>query len=224
MLDEKCSSEALQNFPYFWNMKIHVFFFSYFFYPVNNLVNVNIGQSIHWEVRNEICVSNIWLGHFIKHMPPIFKEWVFILSLFLSFKTPIFLYVLPISFYLNFQVRQSWYILSGSVAKVIPNLIKHEIISEKYLDKLINNLLGKLDDCEPSILPHIWDAALLLTIHYKVSNILILMCIRTQKTYFCIYFLTKNSSSFVTKPNQFFQQRERLLETQPIFRTCNNQK
>ena len=59
------------------------------------------------------------------------------------------------------------------MAKVIPHLIKNEIISEKYLDKLINNLLGKLDDSEPSILPNIWDAALLLTIHYKVSNILI---------------------------------------------------
>ena len=65
------------------------------------------------------------------------------------------------------------------MAKVIPHLIKNEIISEKYLDKLINNLLGKLDDSEPSILPNIWDAALLLTIHYKVSNML--MCIRTLK-------------------------------------------
>ena len=92
------------------------------------------------------------------------------------------------------------------MAKVIPHLIKNEIISEKYLDKLINNLLGKLDDSEPSILPNIWDAALLLTIHYKVGNILIVnVCIRIpRKHIFVFIFLTKSSFSFVTKVIKFF--------------------
>ena len=91
------------------------------------------------------------------------------------------------------------------MAKVIPHLIKNEIISEKYLDKLINNLLGKLDDSEPSILPNIWDAALLLTIHYKVSNILIVhVYTYTLKTYYCIYFLTKSSFSLSLNLISFF--------------------
>ena len=65
-------------------------------------------------------------------------------------------------------MRQSWYILAGDISKVVTFLIKYDIMSEKYLEKLINNLMGKLDDSEVSILPNIWDAALLLTIHYKV--------------------------------------------------------
>ena len=75
---------VLQSFPYFLNVKIHIFFLS----------NKYPGQCQHREVRKEkggnICVSIFWLGHFIKHIPLIFKGWIFILSLylFLSFKTP----------------------------------------------------------------------------------------------------------------------------------------
>ena len=52
----KCSSETIQNLPYFWNMKNHVDFFIFHFIllyffpnecPLRSLVYVNIDQGIH---------------------------------------------------------------------------------------------------------------------------------------------------------------------------------
>ena len=71
----------------------------------------------------------------------------------------------------KFQVRQSWYILAGSISKVVTFLVKNDVMSQKHLDKLINNLMGKLDDSDASILSNIWDSALLLSFNYPVSFI-----------------------------------------------------
>ena len=70
---------------------------------------------------------------------------------------------------MSFQVRQSWYILAGSISKVVTFLVKNDVMSQKHLDKLINNLMGKLDDSDASILSNIWDSALLLSFNYPVS-------------------------------------------------------
>ena len=72
-------------------------------------------------------------------------------------------------YHASFQVRQSWYILAGSISKVVTFLVKNDVMAQKHLDKLINNLMGKLDDSDASILPSIWDSALLLSLNYPVS-------------------------------------------------------
>ena len=69
---------------------------------------------------------------------------------------------------MSFQVRQSWYILAGSISKVVTFLVKNDVMSQKHLDKLINNLMGKLDDSDASILSNIWDSALLFSFNYPV--------------------------------------------------------
>ena len=51
----KRSGEKLQNLPYFWNMKTHVFFFSFsatLFFPndlMNALAYVDIDQGNHYR-------------------------------------------------------------------------------------------------------------------------------------------------------------------------------
>ena len=77
--------------------------------------------------------------------------------------------ILHCVFKMSFQVRQSWYILAGSISKVVTFLVKNDVMSQKHLDKLINNLMGKLDDSDASILSNIWDSALLLSFNYPVS-------------------------------------------------------
>ena len=76
---------------------------------------------------------------------------------------------------MSFQVRQSWYILAGSISKVVTFLVKNDVMSQKHLDKLINNLMGKLDDSDASILSNIWDSALLLSFNYPVSLVFFLI-------------------------------------------------
>ena len=50
----KCSSEMLQNLPYFWNTETRIVFFGfhfgliYFFFQMNALVYIDIDQNIHF--------------------------------------------------------------------------------------------------------------------------------------------------------------------------------
>ena len=73
----KCSSETLQNLPYFWNTKTHVDFFIfhfmllYFFLLMNALVYVDIDHGIHYGknkvARNEKRKRTIWVFLFQKY-------------------------------------------------------------------------------------------------------------------------------------------------------------
>ena len=74
---------------FYWNSSIFLIFLEYE-NPCIFLSNKYPGQCQHREVRKEkggkyMCKCIFWLCHFIKHIPLIFKEWIFILSLSISF-------------------------------------------------------------------------------------------------------------------------------------------
>ena len=89
----KCSSETLQNLPYFWNTKTHSFFrFSFratlFFPQMNALVNVDrLGHSLGGKLNSTkckmkkklgFCTPKIWqiLKHFTKHRVRYYIFWI----------------------------------------------------------------------------------------------------------------------------------------------------
>ena len=74
----KCSSETLQNLPYFWNMKTHIDFFIlcyfiFFLMLTSTKWKMEKNYSISFHIPKICKFWSVLLGHFIKHKPLIYE-------------------------------------------------------------------------------------------------------------------------------------------------------